>query len=218
MLHIIFFAVVIISSSLSQSIITCYLFFVSVGTFCYFFGSSFFLYLPYAHGSEMAPFSRFDYFCLGVGLNFLFHEFPLAFLQLWVLFELDITSALHMAVFFLTLLSAFISFLLSWFAYASKVGELLQNYFSLRMKTRMVSGLSEASHPMRAISRLRTLDHYDLNQIWNRREPAFFFTFFQTLSFFFCVCVRSADPVIWVEYTQSVLCDICRVLRVGVSS
>lgn len=164
-IHVIFFAVVIISSSLSQSIITCYLFFVGAGAFGYFFGSSVFLYLPYAHGSEMAPFSRFDYFCLGVGLNFLFHDFPLAFLQLWTLVELGTDNSFHLIVFSITILSAFISFLLTWFAYASKVSELLQNYFVLRVKMRMGGGLPEGSYPVMGANRLHIFDHYNINQI-----------------------------------------------------
>lgn len=166
LINLVHFAAEVYPSCLSPTIMDIYVFFVSVGTFLYFFGSSVFLYLPYAHGSEIAPSSRFDYFCLGVALNFLFHTFPLVFLQFWSFFVCSLNSSFSYFVFFSTLLAAFASFLLSWFAYACKISDMLQNYFVLRENTKMGdSGLLENVQSTTAFGKQHILDNYALNQI-----------------------------------------------------
>lgn len=166
LINLVHFASEVYPSCLSPIIVNIYMFFVSAGTFLYFLGSSVFLYLPYAHGSEISPSSRFNYFCLGVGLNFLHHSFPLVFLQFWSFLVCSLTSGFSYFVFVATLITAFLSFLLSWFAYACKLSDMLQNYFVLREKTKMAdNGLFENTQSRTGIGKQHILDNYELNQI-----------------------------------------------------
>lgn len=128
-LHLVYFIVEIQPSSLPDPVIMAYMLGISAGTAFYFWGSSVFLYLPYAHGSEMSPSSRFDYMCLGVGLNFFFHEFPLGWLQIWLATHQGVADNYQGIMLCISLLSFLISLWITWFAYSWKASELLQSYY-----------------------------------------------------------------------------------------
>lgn len=114
---------------ISRKIKNIYGVFCILGSIVFFVVASVFLYLPYAHGSEMSPASRTNYFFLGVSINFFFHALPLGWLNLWIAVVAKWQNDLSAVVLIVSILNFFISFAITWYAYSWNVSEFLQGYF-----------------------------------------------------------------------------------------
>lgn len=84
------------------------------------------LYWPYVHGNEMSPVSRRNALCLAILISFVVHDFPMAWIELWIVTTYGWTEYLQGISLFLTLLCFIIGFLITWFGYSWKLSKALQ--------------------------------------------------------------------------------------------
>lgn len=130
-LHLVFFVTTLINEDDVKSVVKiAYAAFVVLGLLHYFLIASPFIYLPYAHGSEMSPDSRLDYLCLGVGLDGAMHAFPLGWLQMWLVTDHGITSTLQAITLIMSSLTFVGALGTTWLAYAWKMSFWLQERYT----------------------------------------------------------------------------------------
>ncbi|KAG5480094.1 hypothetical protein CUR178_06146 [Leishmania enriettii] len=103
-----------------------YIIFACIGLAVFVLVSSPLIYWPYAHGSEMSPVSRQHALFLGIAISLLAHDFPMVWVELWVVTTFGWTEILQAISLFLTLLCFIISFLVTWIAYSWKLSKVLQ--------------------------------------------------------------------------------------------
>lgn len=87
------------------------------------------IYWPYAHGSEMSPQARRNAFCLGLIVSFLVHDFPVGWMEIWVVWQYGWLSVLQGMSLILTMLCFAIGFFTTWIAYTWKMSKFMQIRF-----------------------------------------------------------------------------------------
>jgi hypothetical protein len=103
-----------------------YIAFTCIGIVVFIWVSAPLIYWPYVHGNEMSPVSRRNALCLGIFISFVVHDFPMAWIELWIVTTVGWTEYLQGISLFLTLLCFIIGFLVTWFSYSWKLSKALQ--------------------------------------------------------------------------------------------
>lgn len=109
--------------------VAAFIVFTCCGILSFFVVSAPLIYWPYAHGNEMSPVARRNMFCLGVIISFLVHDFPMAWIQLWIVTSFGWRDILLSISLFLTLFCFGISFLVTWLSYSWRTSKILQIRF-----------------------------------------------------------------------------------------
>ncbi|KPI85141.1 hypothetical protein ABL78_5801 [Leptomonas seymouri] len=103
-----------------------YIAFTCIGIVVFSFVCAPLIYWPYVHGNEMSPVSRRNAMCLGILISFVVHDFPMAWIELWIVTTYGWTEYLQGISLFLTLLCFIIGFIVTWFSYSWKLSKVLQ--------------------------------------------------------------------------------------------
>lgn len=113
------------------------------------------IYWPYVHGNEMSPVSRRNALCLGILISFVAHDFPMAWIELWIVTTFGWTEYLQGISLFLTLLCFIIGFLVTWLSYSWKLSKALQIRYGNAAPT-------QSSVPAAQVARRSSSRHYHI--------------------------------------------------------
>lgn len=113
-------------NSIGDAGVTAYIVFAAVGLLVFFFGCAPLIYWPYKHGDEMSPGARRNVFCLGVVIAFFVHHFPIAWMEIWIVWRLGWTEVLQAMSLILSVICFAIGFFVAWFSYTWKLSKALQ--------------------------------------------------------------------------------------------
>jgi hypothetical protein len=111
-----------------QSLVNAHISFAVIGSFFFILLASPFLFWAYRYGNQMPPKLRRNSIFLAAGISFLFHDFPLWLMELWVVWQYGWISVVQgISIFTLSFCTA-IGFFGTWIGYTWKMSKVLQNW------------------------------------------------------------------------------------------
>ncbi|KEG14507.1 hypothetical protein DQ04_00431110 [Trypanosoma grayi] len=125
---------------IGDAVTSAYLAFSIIGWVMFFFFASPFIYWPYICAGEMAPKARRNAACLGVTLCFLLHDFPMEWIEIYLVRYHGWGYVFSSISLFLVNMCFAIGFFTTWISYNWLISKRLQLYCSGTLLTTPPSG------------------------------------------------------------------------------
>ncbi|KAF8289872.1 hypothetical protein TcYC6_0010150 [Trypanosoma cruzi] len=115
-----------------EGVIAAYIAFSVIGCILFFLLASPLIYWTYARASEIPQKNRRNVLCIGIGLCFFFHEFPLGWIEIYLVWYHGWRSILSSISLFIVWLCFTIGFFSTWLGYTWYLSKRLHFYYTAR--------------------------------------------------------------------------------------